>query len=383
MDRSLPDPELTKVALFLAGSSALLNIYSTQPILGEITARFGGEPVLGTWTITATTGAVALTAPLAGSISDHLGQKRLIVPALAGTVLATLLCACAWSWASLLVFRFLQGIFIPFVFAVTIAYIANECTSAAAPRLNAIYVSGSVFGGFLGRFLSGWAADRCGWRCAFLALAGYSLLASLLVARWLPAEQRFRPVPFALNLPRHFRNGRLLATCLVGGCILFVQVAAFTFGALELAGAPHRLDSKALGSVSAVFLVGVVVTPLAGRAIAAHGRIATFAAAWGLASLGLLLCLVPVTAALVGGLALCSTGIFSAQACASGCAAEAGEGARSGAVGLYLGCYYLSGSLGAVLPAPCYQRWGWTGCLVLLLGVLLLGLGSAVAGWRR
>ena len=383
MDRFFPCPDLTKVAIFLAGSSALLNISSTQPILKEITTQFGGDPLLGGWTITATTGAVALTAPFAGSVSDRLGQKRLIVPALAGTVLATLLCACAWSWASLLAFRLLQGIFIPFVFAVTIAYIASEYSPAEAPRVNATYVSGSVLGGFLGRFLSGLAADHYGWRHAFLVLAGYSLLASLVVARWLPVEKNFRQVPLSLNLARHLRNGKLLATCLVGGCILFVQVASFTYGALQLAGAPHRLSSKALGSVFAVFLVGVVVTPLAGRAIAVRGRIATFAAAWGLSSLGLLLCMVPVTPALIGGLALCSTGIFSAQACASGCAAETAGLARSSAVGLYLSCYYLAGSLGAVLPAPVYQRWGWTGCLLLLLGVLLAGLGSAVAGWRR
>ncbi|MDI9701723.1 MFS transporter, partial [Burkholderia cenocepacia] len=60
-------------------------------------------------------------------------------------------------------------------------------------------------------------------------------------------------------------RGPLLASFLVGACVLASQVATFTFVGLRLAGAPFGFDTVEIGAIYAVFLVAVVVTPLAGR----------------------------------------------------------------------------------------------------------------------
>lgn len=73
ISRSADAPVLrptAKVAVFLLGLCALLNIYSTQPLLAELAAVFQVPVDRATWTITATTLGVAVAAPFAGSISD-------------------------------------------------------------------------------------------------------------------------------------------------------------------------------------------------------------------------------------------------------------------------------------------------------------------------
>jgi len=373
------------LAVFLTGSCAMLDIYSTQPLLAEMTAEFGVAATRGSWTITATTLAVALAAPFAGSISDYVGRKCVMVPAVLGLTIATILCAFSPTLEIMILLRFIQGLFIPFIFAVAIAYIGEEWDSTEGAKINAIYISGSVFGGFCGRFISGIATANAGWRSSFIALALYSSIVVIVIVKYLPREKNFRPANSLLSsfssMGTHSRNSQFLATCFVGATIMFVQVALFTYATLYLAAAPFSLSSTVLGSIFAVFLIGVIITPIAGNAIYHFGYKATFIAACSLAWCGLVLCLLPQVAAIIVGLACCSTGVFIGQACATSYAAFTAGEAKSSGVGLYLTCYYLGGSLGAILPAPIFRQWGWLGCILLFFIVFFLGLIVAVRCW--
>ena len=87
----------------------------------------------------------------------------------------------------------------------------------------------------------------------------------------LPRERSFEPgsgvrAVLAAMLA-HLRRPDMLAACLVGSLILFAQVALFTYITLLLAGGPYDLRPGLLASVSAVYLLGMVTTPLAGSAL--------------------------------------------------------------------------------------------------------------------
>jgi YNFM family putative membrane transporter len=374
-----------RIAIFLLGLCALLNIYSTQPLLGDLAGAFHVPVSHSAWTISATTLGVAVIAPFAGSVSDYLGRKRVMLAAIGATLIATLACATAWDFAALLAFRFAQGLFIPFIFAVAVAYVAEEYPGPAAEAANALYVSGTAFGGFCGRFLSGAITTAFGWRSSFVLLAGVLLATLVTVAAWLPRERRFRRSRSLLASLRGIRRQagdvRLLGTCFIGASILFLQVGSFTYAGLHLEARPFRLSTFQLGAVFAVFLVAVVVTPGTGRLITRIGRVKTYVLASLVSLGGLAVTLIPATAAVVAGLAGSSTGVFSGQACATGYAAESGTSSRSGAVGLYLTAYYAGGSIGAVAPAPVYARAGWTGCAALLAAVIVISIIVALVAW--
>ncbi|MET8625167.1 MFS transporter [Kitasatospora sp. NPDC004669] len=374
-----------ETAVFLLGLCALLNIYSTQPLLPDLARDLHVPVEQSTWTITATTLGVAVMAPFAGSVSDYLGRKRVMVTAIAASLAATLACAVAWNFAAMLVCRFAQGLFIPFVFAVAVSYIAEECTGPAAQGANALYVSGTAFGGFCGRFLSGAVTAHFGWRSSFIGMALVLLVTLAVTAAWLPRERRFQRSDSLLasvqGIGRHFGNVRLLGTCFIGASILFLQVGSFTYAGMFLGDPPFELSSFEIGAVFAVFLVAVVVTPLTGRLISRIGRLRTFVLVSLVSLAGLGFTLVPSTPAVIVGLAASSTGVFSGQACAIGYAAEAGGPARSSAVGLYLTSYYAGGSIGAVAPSPLYTAAGWSACVGLLAAVIGAGVLVALAVW--
>lgn len=373
--------------VFVAGWATFVNFYTPQAILPDISAAFGATQASVGLAITVTLLAVSCVAPFAGAISDRLGRKSLIVAACAGVVVPTLLVAASSSLSMFLVWRFAQGLLLPFVFAVTVAYIADECPGPDAVRATGIYASGAIFGGFFGRFAAGVLTDVAGWRVAFVALAGLTVLAALFLAWVLPKERQFRPVSGGLGATLgayrdHLGNARLLATCGVAFGMLFSQVATFTFINFVLTDAPYDLSPSQLGGMFAVYLVGMVTTPLAARASVHIGRRAALAGSIGTSACGLVLTLLPSLTAIVVGLTLICAGLFVVQALSTGFIGVAVKRARSSAVAVYVTIYYVGGAMGGVAPGWLWHHAGWPGVVGLLLAMLAAMLATATIAWR-
>lgn len=159
-------------------------------------------------------------------------------------------------------------------------------------------------------------------------------------------------------------------------------MATFTYAGLYLSQAPFDLGPAALGTIYMVFLLALVVIPVAGRLSKSRPQSELLTAAAALGVCGSALTLLPSLWCIVLGLALSSTGVFLAQAAASAFTTATARHNKAGAVGLYLTCYYLGGSFGAIVPALIWGRWGWVGCVALIIGFQLLSLLIALAGWK-
>ncbi len=374
-------------AVALAGLAAFLNLYTPQAILPLLAEAFALDAAATGRVVTASLVAVAMMAPLAGAASDRLGRKRLIAGACIALAVPTLLVATAQSLEAMLAWRFLQGLLLPFIFAVTVAYIGEEAEGAEGIRLAGVFGMGSIVGGFGGRLVAGVAAELAGWRAGFVAIAVFTLAAGLAIAVLLPAETRFRPQAGGLRgmlatWRGHLRNRRLLATCGIGFGMLFTNVAAYTFVNLHLAAPPFGLSPAQLGAVFAVYLVGVGTTAAASALAVRFGRRATLVLAVSLAASGLLLTLVASLAAVIAGLALMSGGLLVVQTLALGFIAATVPQGRSAAVGLYVTLYYIGGALGGVAPALVWAAAGWQGVVVLVLPVLAAMAALAHLFWR-
>ncbi|MGH9535465.1 MAG: MFS transporter, partial [Terriglobales bacterium] len=178
-------------AVGLTGFCSFLDVYVTQPILPELAHRFAASPAAVGLTISAVTLAVAIAAPVVGILADRIGRKRLIVAALLLLAIPTWLAADAPTLATLVHWRFAQGLLVPGVFVVSIAYVTEEWADRRAAALAmAVYVVGTVLGGVSGRFLTAVIAADWGWRTAFETLAGLTVIGGLAVWRLLPPAQR-------------------------------------------------------------------------------------------------------------------------------------------------------------------------------------------------
>ena len=375
----------THIALFATGFGAFLSLYATQPLLPEFRRIYQASELLVSLTVSAPVLAVALMAPLAGLLADVIGRKRVIVTSLLGLAVPTMLVATASNLNEIIFWRFLQGLFVPAVIAVTISYISEESPHGSVGATMATYVSGTVAGGFVGRFIAGLVAQEWGWRLAFVILGVFSLV-TVFIAWWLlPRATKFvrqsKAIVALRSMFGHMRNPQLLATFAVGFNVLFSLVGVFTYVNFYLADAPFFLGTAALASIFAVYLIGVVVTPMAGRILDRIGFRRMLILSVAASACGLLLTLIQYLPAVIAGLTLMATGVFACQSASSGHVGEAAHGARSSAAGLYVTFYYLGGFAGSALPGYLWAATGWPGCVALMLCMQAVSIVIAYKLW--
>ena len=280
--------------------------------------------------------------------------------------------------------RFMQGLSVPGITVVTIAYIGEEFEGRAVTELMSFYVSGSVLGGFMGRFLLGHLHELIGWRAGYYVMAGMTLVGALWVGKMLPSSRHFVANPnfrsAMQTLGEHLVNRYVVTSCLLGACVLFSLVGCFTFINLHLADTPYELSTGALANIFAVYLIGVIITPLSTTLLRRFGSARTVRVAMVISMLGVLLTLLTPLWGVVIGLAVMSTGVFITQAATISYIAVNVKKGRSLASGLYYMGYYAGGTMGAWLCGIAYARGQWSLTVWLLLFVQVLALLVASIG---
>jgi MFS family permease len=148
------------------------------------------------WTGSAYVAGAVLGAVVFGRMADRLGRKRLFLVTLAVYVVATVLTAFTWNFASFLVCRFLTGFGIGGEYAAINSAI-DELIPARVRGTVDLAINGTFWiGAALGAALSlvlldpAWIGPELGWRIAF-GLGAVLGVAILLVRRDLPESPRW------------------------------------------------------------------------------------------------------------------------------------------------------------------------------------------------
>jgi YNFM family putative membrane transporter len=379
--------DLRRLAVAVNGFCTFLHLYSPQALLPELSREFGASPAEISTIMTAGTLAVALTAPITGTVADVLGRKWVITAALFAVSIPTVMLTLAPGVHEIAVWRFIQGLFLPPIFAVTVAYIGDEWPPAEVAGVTGIYVMGSSVGGFCGRLVPGALADLVGWRNAFLVLAAITLIAAVAVAFMLPRETKFVRSEglraSAAQMLRHLKNPQLVATYAVGFGTLFNFIATFTYVSFHLASPPYNFSSTQLGAVFLTYIGGTLIAPWTGRLIAQFGRrdlVLGVIAVW---IGGALLLLAPQLMVILAGLVVCATCGMLCQTVSTGYVALIAKEGRSSAVGLYVTCFYIGGSVGAFLPGLTWATGGWPAAVAMLVGMQVIMAGIVGLTWAR
>jgi YNFM family putative membrane transporter len=374
------------LAVATSGFCAFVNLYTPQALLPELSREFGVSASDISWLMTAGTGAIALTAPFTGVLADMVGRKRLITAAMFGAVAPTLIMTMVGSVPSFAFWRFVQGMLLPPIFTVAVAYIGDEWPAADVPRIAGIYISGTSIGGFCGRFIPGMLSDLIGWRLAFSVVALLTLVSAIIVALTLPHERQFvRSGGLADSLRqmlRHLRDPQLVATYAIGFGVLFNFIATFTYVSFHLAAPPYLFSPTLLGALFLTYLASSPIVPWVGRAIVLFGRRPFVLGVIALWIVGVLLLLAPPVSLIMTGLTLCAVCGMVCQAVSTGYVTLTAKEGRSSAVGLYATSYYVGGSAGAFLGGLAWTFSGWGGCVAVIVVMQVIIAAIVAIMWR-
>src|SRR5215467_6552070 len=141
------------------------------------------------WVLTSYIVAAAIATPATGWLASVLGRRRLLLIAIGGFTLASVLCGIAGSIGQMVLFRLLQGLFgaalVPLSQSTLLDVYPREKHGAAM----ALWGMGVMVGPILGPPLGGWLTDNYSWNWVFLINVPVGALALFGVAASLPTDE--------------------------------------------------------------------------------------------------------------------------------------------------------------------------------------------------
>jgi YNFM family putative membrane transporter len=369
-------------AIYLATLAVFADMYATQPLLPLLSREFGiGAATAGT-SISVVVAAIALGSGLFGPLSDVFGRKRVLVTSGFVLAVATLACALAPSFSMLLVFRGLQGLAVPGISAVAVAYIGDNFPRERTGSLVGIYVAASGMGGLFGRVVAGVLSARFDWRMPFYAYAAFTLLGAvgmlLTLRRDAPARGRTNRGLFDAYaaMSRHAANRPLLGAFCIGALIFFAFIGVFTYIPYLLSAPPYRLGTETVSLFYFAYLAGVVVSPISGGLSNRYGARRLMAAGICIAAIGVLMTLVSHLAIIALATVVLATGMFTVQAIAPAFVNITAERNKGAANSLYQVFYYGGAVFGSTLPGLAWEHWAWPGVVAACIASLVLAFAA-------
>jgi YNFM family putative membrane transporter len=366
-----------RIALYAGSIVAYADMYITQAVLPVLSAEFHVGAARAGLTVSVVVLAIAAASPFYGPLSDAVGRRRVMSVATALLAVATLACAFAPAFWALVVLRAVQGLFVPGLSAVSVAYAGDRFHVRELPSVVAGIISASLVGGLLGRVLAGAIAARWSWRASFVSFAVLTAVAAVLLARGLAGsaagERRSLAAAWA-GMLRHLADPPLAGAYLVGASLFFGWIGIFTFLPFRLAAPPYGLSTGAISSVYLVYSAGVLVSPISGRLSLRIPPRRLIAAGLVVEAIGIGILLARPLPLVLVGLVVLVSGAMTAQAVAPAFVNVTARTAKGGANALYLTAYYVGGTLGASLPGLALQAVGWEGvvaCCAAAVGVAL------------
>ena len=377
-----PGVLLRSLVIGLTAFLTVVDLFATQAILPSLARHYRVAPAAMGFAVNATTMGMAVAGLVVGFFSPHIDRRLGILISLTVLAIPTSLLALAPNLAIFTLLRIAQGLCMASAFALTLAYLGEQCNAMDAGGAFAAYITGNVASNLIGRLISAAVADRFGLASNFYFFALLNLGGAALVYFTI---HRVKPMhsmgliqsPLAAMI-EHWRNPRLRAAFGIGFCILFAFIGTFTYVNFVLVRAPLSLGMMDLGYVYFVFVPSIVTTLLAGPAVARFG---TRPAIWGalaVATIGLPLMLSSHLSEVVIGMILVGVGTFFAQAAATGFVGQAARENRGVASGTYLACYFAGGLVGSAILGQLFDRFGWTSC-VFGIGIALMSAALLTA----
>jgi predicted MFS family arabinose efflux permease len=366
----------------------VVDLFATQAILPSLARHYEVTPAAMSFAVNASTMGMAIGALLVALTSQRIERRTGILVSLALLSIPTAFLAIAPNLPIFTVLRVMQGLCMSSAFALTLAYLGEQCSASDSGGAFAAYITGNVASNLIGRLISAAVTDTLSIATNFYLFAILNLAGAVLVYFTIHRGEPMRAAEPTKNAPllaltAHLRNSELRSAFICGFCILFAFIGTFTYVNFVLVRPPLSLGMMQVGLVYLVFLPSIATTLLVGAAVRQFGTRLSLASGVVIAAIGLPLLLWSSLVPVLLGLVLVAIGTFFAQAVATGFVGGSAAENKGVASGFYISSYFLGGLVGSALLGQLFDRLGWAACVcgigtaLLVIGILSFRLKAA------
>jgi YNFM family putative membrane transporter len=372
------------LALFAAGFVTFATLYSVQPLLPVFSEEFRISAAESSLALSLTTGLLAFSMLVAGSLSDVWGRKPVMVLSLLSSAALTIASVAIPSWHGLLLARALMGVTLSGLPAVAMTYVSEEVHPKSIGLAMGLFIGGNAIGGMAGRLVTGFLTDLGSWRFALGCIGAIGLVAAVAAWRSLPPAANFRPrrsnlASLLRSFTDHVRDPGLCCLCAEAFLLMGSFVTIYNYLGYRLAAPPYEFSQTAIGAIFVVYLIGTASSTWIGDLAGRLGRRKVLWAMIVIMLTGVALTLFSQIVIILAGIAVTTFGFFGAHSVASSWVGRRAQRGRAQASALYLFCYYAGSSIVGSIGGLFWSSAGWWGVAGLVLVLLLVAL--AISLW--
>ncbi len=382
------DREFWKIiaSLLLASLFIFANIYAVQPLLPVFVSDFGVSVSTSSLSLSLTIIGLIAGLIILGFFSDRNGRRSYIIWSLLGSALPFFILPFVESFTVFLILRLIQGFALAGVPAAALAYISEEIDRKNIAYATALYISSNALGGMIGRVLTGFLTDAFSWQLTFFAFGVTGIVLFIAVFLLLPPSHHFEAseLSFSKDIEGflfHLKNPALLVVFGLGAILQISFTGVWTYLPFHLEAPPFSMSLQAISYLFFAYGIGVIGSPLAGRAAEAFGLrrvrlVGVFVFTAGvLMTLGTELWMVAV------GLCITCLGFFTAHSLTAASVGQQATHHKGSASSLYLVSYYIGVAAGSSLLSPIWTRFGWN--VLIILCAAMPAIYVMIVTWYR
>jgi YNFM family putative membrane transporter len=176
------------------------------------------------------------------------------------------------------------------------------------------------------------------------------------------------------NILNYIFDLKIISILIIPSVVFFSFMAITTFATYHLAEPPFNLTSGQLGNLFLVLLVGVFVSPVAGKYSDTIGRVKILYFGIFVLIIGIILSLIQSYFFVIIGVGLVTVGMFSVQSVVPTYLGDLVPKDRATLAILYQTFFYLGGALGTLVPALVWESYHFNGVAIFCISLLLVGI---------
>ncbi|MDH5265388.1 MAG: MFS transporter [Betaproteobacteria bacterium] len=381
-------PDRTIVLLSLAAFASAASMRVMDALLVRLSGEYGIGLASASNVVTVFAIVYGLLQLVFGPLGDRHGKLRVIAVACGASAAASLACALAPTYATLLLARAAAGASCACVIPLSMAWIGDVTPYESRQGVLARFLLGQIIGLSGGAALGGFAAESAFWQWPFAAIALWFVVVGVLLGRaaWRqPSGAHAAGGHLVANLLEVLRTPGVplvVVTVFLEGVVLLGGLAFVATHLNQVRGAPMPVAGAMFFAVSAggvafAFFARRIVPVLGEARLAAAGTAVVVLSVLGIAWAPSLAA-APLTCFGAG------LGFYMLHNTLQTNATQMAPTRRGAAVALFASLFFLGQSAGVALAGRLAEEIGTAWTLTLsALALLPVGLGFALLRARR
>ncbi|MCZ2367851.1 MDR family MFS transporter [Vibrio diabolicus] len=184
---------IATVAVMLSAIMVLIDTTVANVSLSHMMGALGATADQITWVLTGYSMAEAIFIPMTSFWVSRFGERKVMLVAVIGFVIASALCGQAQSLEEMVLFRIIQGAFGASVIPLAQSTLVQIYPYEQKGKAMAIFSIGILLGPILGPVVGGVITDNINWRWIFYINLPFGLICASLIYRYIHIDNKSKP----------------------------------------------------------------------------------------------------------------------------------------------------------------------------------------------